>query len=230
MREKIVSILFIIISAALWAPTGSALGQEIFSGSIKFRDKDENGIVTEISYYSKGGKIRMDMTNTMGKMYWISDGKNIDLIMPAQKMYMESSDDLNNNFSSSESTAVSPNDNKGKDWKKVLAKAGTGKTRKILGHLCHEYVLPNGNGDSMHIWAAADVGDIQFVKSPMGQNPLQSEINKMGSYFPMMSEEYNSDGKVVNTFEVTEMNKGNVDDSVFEIPAGYEKMSVPGMK
>ena len=172
----------------------------------------------------------MDMTNSMGKMYWISDGRTIDLIMPAQKMYMESPDDLNTNFGSSGSVAGSSNDMNGKDGEKLLAKAGTGKTKKILGHLCREYILPNGNGGSMHIWAATDVGNIQFMKSPMGQNPLQSEINKMGSYFPMMSEEFNSEGKVVNSFEVTEMKKGSVNDSVFKIPAGYEKMSAPGLK
>lgn len=226
--KKITSTFAALLTAVLILPAASLKGQEIFTGTMKFKTRDENGKVSNMTYYGEDGKTRFDMAGPMGKMSMISDGKTMDIIMPARKMYMEYSGDMTKMAGPGDTDK--PDSQNKTDWKKVMARAKTGKTKTILGHLCDEFVMPNDNGGSMHIWATKDVGSIVLMKTPFGQNPFASEMKEMGSYFPMLTEELDAGGKVISKFEVTKMSRNKPDDSLFKVPSGYKKMSMPGMK
>ncbi len=230
INRKLITTLLAVLTAVVIMPLTSVRGQNIFSGTIKFKTQDENGKVSNMTYYGKDGKTRIDMSGPMGKMSMISDGKTMDIIMPAQKMYMEYSGVMSKMAGLGTSNDDTSDAVHKTDWKKVMEKARTGKTRNILGHVCDEFVMPNDNGGSMQIWATKDVGSLVLMKSPFGQNPFASEMKEMGAYFPMLTEEFNAEGKVVMKFEVTEMTNEKPDDSKFNIPSGYKKMSMPGMK
>jgi len=201
--------------------------QNAFNGKMKFKVQDENGKSSYITYLFQDGNMRADLpaSDMGGKVYMIVKNKSMYVVMPGQKMYIKYSGSLNKLMKFN-----SDKNEKKPDWKKIMAMAKTGKTKTILGYHCSEFFLPNDNGGGMHIWATTDLGNIAMAQNPMTPNPMLSAINKLGGYFPLLTEETNGAGKTVSKSEVVTMQKKNIDDNLFKIPSNYKKMNMPGMK
>lgn len=234
--ESVKNFSVAIFVVALILSLNIVKAQNQFEGKLKFKIQEENGKTNYMTYYMQNGNMRVDFPNSTmgGEAYMIMKNKSMYMVMTAQKMYIEYSGGLNklmNSFSALRNTTGKQKEADTKTtWKEKFNKAKTGKTKTILGHLCNEFVLPDNDGNTMHIWATKDLGNIVFMQNPMSRNPFLNGIKKMGKYFPLLTELIGANGKVKSKFEVVEMSKQKLDGNLFNVPQNYKKMSMPGIK
>ncbi len=205
---------------------------EGFEGKVKFKIKSD-GDETYINYYIKGEKFRIDVPGGMGGAMIVDKDKMI-MIMPAQKMYMEfSMDKIRQQVGEMMKNAdKSQTDDDGKDFDiEDISKYKTGKTKKMFGHECEQLIYKDEEtGETVEAWIATDMGSFIFAQNPMMPDDQPEWQKRFGdAYFPMQMTVKDSDGNVKEVFEVVELNEESLDSSLFEVPAGFQKMSIPGM-
>jgi hypothetical protein len=112
--------------------------------------------------------------------------------------------------------------------------SSTGKTMKLAGFTCQEWVADEGEGKTARIWATTDLGnmyggvvqwfDEMSVESATAGDRWERELADR-NLFPLRiirSEE----GVVTETEEVVSVEKRKVPASIFEVPEGFEKQKV----
>lgn len=214
MRLSII-VLFILIFTAL-AFTNKAYAQENFEGKVTFNVFDNDEMHT-MDYYMKGGKILFDAKEKEGRGQFIMDpaAKQILIIMPDQKMYMEMPMPEGEINSETE-----------KEMNKDAEFSKTGETKEILGYNAEKWIYKNSD-DQGEAWLTKDIGSFIWFSNPMMQDENKPQWMKdlnEGGYFPLIVTE---NGKKV--FEVTNVEKKSLDNSMFEPPAGFQKMDMPNM-
>jgi hypothetical protein len=212
MRFRLVGLL--IVTAALFTLTGKCSAQD-FEGKVSF-NVFENDEFHPMEYLIKGSKFRFE-SNEQGRQGAIVmdvTARQFMIIMPEQKMYMVT------NFPDRQ-TESGYTDDKDKDAKFMK----TGETKEILGLTAEKWVYKNGDKEG-EAWMAKGLGTFKFFDNPMVKNKpeWQQEIVKEG-YFPLLV--YDKGKKV---YEVTKIEKQSLDNSLFEAPAGFQKMEVPNMQ
>jgi len=107
----------------------------------------------------------------------------------------------------------------------------TGRTEKISGFQCEEYVVENG-GQTMELWITKEVpegSDIISQLSRLGasMNPAAAATEGMTiDGFPVRtSVSGGPQGRV--TITVVGINRDPLKDSEFKVPSGYRKVEVP---
>jgi hypothetical protein len=105
----------------------------------------------------------------------------------------------------------------------------TKRTRKLLGYQCEQIVLRRGESET-EIWGAKGLGDLAArMDSLLGDAADRStggetEIMKQLQRFPLVSIT-RINGKVVDSQEVTKIDRRNLDPGIFVIPPGYKKQT-----
>lgn len=230
--KPVVGLLTILILSFL--PVNVAYSQNTFNGKMEFKIQDQSGKTVNVMYYCQDGNMRMDLPGMGQKGYIISRKKETYVVMPAQKMYMQYSGDFSKMMNSNPMMQNSQTQkNKLKDttdWMKIWEKAKTGNTKTILGYKCDEFVVRNNDGSSIHIWATKDLGTITIMNTPMSSNIFLHSMQKIGTYFPLLTEDIGPNGKVISKFQVAELKRQKLDDNLFKVPEGFKKMNIPGMK
>lgn len=126
----------------------------------------------------------------------------------------------------------------GKDQDAVLEKGN--QPRTIAGYKCDHYILTMGKGLRMEIWATPDLEapSTYFearrlsyaAMGPVGTrfNKMLEEMQKIEG-FPLASNVFVKlmGMKSESQSEATEVKIGPVDDSVFDVPAGYKQGKSP---
>ncbi|KIC96276.1 DUF4412 domain-containing protein [Flavihumibacter solisilvae] len=141
-------------------------------------------------------------------------------IMPAQKMYMVM--DLKKMKEKMKSKTENPDSEK-----PVITK--TGKTEKILGYNCEQYLIKTNKSESL-VWVTKDLGidGAAFAKSfgeIMGNQDNSSPINTYGLSGVMMKMEVTEkDSKEKATLVATKVHKDGKSVDV----TGFKKMNMPG--
>ncbi|HEX9636405.1 MAG TPA: DUF4412 domain-containing protein [Acidobacteriota bacterium] len=115
-----------------------------------------------------------------------------------------------------------------------------GSPRTIAGYRCEQYLLNMGDALSFDIWAAPDLQTpIQYYDAsklryaamgPMGQRfeKMYDEMKKVQGLPLAMGINIKMMGMKTDTLsEATEVRKGPIPASAFEIPAGYKKKNSP---
>ena len=115
-----------------------------------------------------------------------------------------------------------------------------GAPRKIAGYDCDHYVATMGESNKMEFWVTKaikpptqyyDAFKIQVsAMGPAGQNlgKAYEEMKKIDGYPLASSTTFKMMGMTLNTGnEATEVKKGPVPASAFEIPSGYKKGKSP---
>ena len=115
-----------------------------------------------------------------------------------------------------------------------------GSPRTIAGYSCEQYLLNMGDALSFDIWAAPDLqAPIQYYDAnklryaamgPMGQRfeKMYDEMKKVQGLPLAMGINIKMMGMKTDTLsEATEVRKGPIPASAFEIPAGYKKKNSP---
>jgi hypothetical protein len=211
-----IPLLLAAASAVAAAAPPAATAQSTFEGVVTMQvDFGATG-QQSVQYSIKGENARMDMSMMGMPMFTLYDGttRTMETVIPARKIYMERTFDR--------PTAA--------DSMVANAKfAWTGKKETIAGHECEHATVTGQDGTTADLCLAKDLGS--FV--PMGGGPgrggradvgLGARFSRLiGNTFPLKVVE---DGKL--QMEVTKIEKKSLDDSLFKVPDGYQKMGMFG--
>jgi frataxin-like iron-binding protein CyaY len=211
-KKNLSALLIIVFSFAFQY---LLIAQSQFEGKLKIQVTEE-GKKHTMDYFVKGDKFRLevkDMGET-GAMIFDSKAMKMTIVMPQQKMYMEMPlDGIDTESYFDESTS-----------KAKIKKTGESKT--INGYKCEKWIIED-EGLNTEAWITTELGGFLFSGNPMagGGSDWTSKLSAQ-SFFPMLAKVYES-GKHLNTFEVLEVNKQKLDNSLFSAPSGYQKFEMP---
>jgi len=178
-----------------------------------------------MTYFLKGGLMRVDMEMSEGK---VMGGSIIDpvkhqvtILMPEQKMYMVRK--MSEQQQSAGATAP------GSDAEFVR----TGQTEVILGYKCEKIIIRSKNGET-EIWGAEGFGTFQSMGSggPMGRSSPKSAWETslaQHGFFPLRMVNRDKSGKELTRMEATSVDKQSLPDSVFAPPADYQPFQMPSI-
>lgn len=182
-----------------------------FEGVITWKETKRNVSMTK-KMYVKGDMVRIE-TYKPGSTTELKGVKIVDMakgvvtaLIPSRKLYFE----------------VQPKED-GHD-EDVTGKA-TGKSTKVLGYDCKEFMASSSNGNTVTFQCAT--GDFSFFSKlihVMGKDdPMDVFFEKLGQKeaIPLKAEEKNATGTVVFTREATNIEKKALEDSLFQIPTDY---------
>ena len=189
--------------------------QSLFEGVVHIAiDEAEAEEQQSIEYFAKKGQYMLK--GKEGENILILDKKMVVLIHD-QKMYIEIP--LDGKGADLADTNI-PDDNEA-EVKDNSTITKTNETKDILGYSCTKWQQTDENGKT-DIWLTDQLGAfMMFGDKEKAQERWKDELSSMG--FPMQIVE---NGKTV--FEVKKVEKKSLDQSLFEIPAGYQKMAIPG--
>jgi hypothetical protein len=193
------------------------LRAQSFEGVVEYTVTTEEGTMP-MTYMSKGDNVRVEMEGRPGmKAVILMDTKanKSTMLMEQMKMYME----MPSAPSTDEETT-----------KPEITK--TGKTRKILGYDCQEYIVKEGD-EVTDVWVTKDLGKFQMFR--MGGPGAKKEADEwqkiIGSEngFPLLATTKNGDDQV-SKMVATKVDKKSLDNALFQIPEGFKAMDPSMMR
>lgn len=211
-------ILLVLLTTVLLSAQG-------FEGYVKYKVEGE-GETTFLKYYKKGDQVRMEPETDqmqMGGVILFKDGKTF-MLMPAQNMYMEFSDEMYNMMDIGEDDDTSEEAEEDFDMPEK-----TGETKDILGYSCEKWIFEDEEYTT-EVWAAKGLGEFVLLSVPMGKQNMPEWYNDIseGGFFPMLVEAKDAGGRIGGRMEVVDIKEESVSDSMFEIPENYTKFEMPG--
>lgn len=229
MKSNTMKVLFLFSLMITFLFSANLIyAQKSFEGKIKFKITND-GKEVFMNYYMKDGEIRIDMPGGMGGAM-IYKGKNMIILNPQQKMYMEFSVDKMKNLANKfKSDYKDGNTDKNQDFDP--AKWKTGETKTLFGHECELYRFTK-DGQTTEMWVAKDMGNFMGAQNPMApsSSPLWQQQLAGTNFFPLQVIVKDKDGKIDSKFEVVELNEQSLRNDLFSVPSGYNKISIPGIK
>jgi len=212
MHTKHLGIVTLLFLSLLYIPF--SFSQTNFEGKIVFQVEDE-GATQQMSYLVKGSKFRIEPEGTQGQgiMLFDNDTRTMTILMPSQKMYMEM-----------------PMDNEGmveNDETEYFVK--TGESKEINGYTCDKFEFKDSDGEGV-AWMTKELGGFLFFNDPESHNETgwQKAITEEG-YFPMEVYQKDASGGEKSVFKIVELKPMNLDNALFDIPAGFKKLDMSGM-
>jgi hypothetical protein len=205
---------FTAILAILVVGSLVPLKAQTFEGVVQFNLTSAQGEIP-MTYMMKGENVRMEFEGRPGmKGVMLLDGKENKAYMLISQMnaYME---------------LPTGQTQEGIKTKPEITK--TGKTQKILGFDCEQLIIKDG-ARVTEAWVTKAIG--KFQKFGMGGraqqgNPESWQDNLAGSgMFPVRVVTKEGDTET-SKMEVTKVEKKSLEASLFKIPEGYQKMSMP---
>jgi hypothetical protein len=220
MRVKLLGAACAI--AAMFAATAprTLSAQASFEGVITMH-LNAQGMDQDIAYASKGDNVRLDMSMGGGMqvfMIYNASKKMMDVILPAQMMYMERAMD---------NVAVP-----GTAGGKAPEITWTGKKETIAGYECEHVTMTDASGTPSDACVAKGLGAFVSMAGGGGMMGGGRRGGGQGSgwqnqlpagAFPL---KVTTGGNVV--MEVTNIEKKSLDAALFTVPDGYQKMTMPG--
>jgi hypothetical protein len=106
----------------------------------------------------------------------------------------------------------------------------TGKTKKLLGYRCEQFLMRQGEMET-EIWGTKDLRGLSaslaraLGEERVGQGSAwNDELTKLG-IFPIVANT-RIEGKVVESQDIVRIEKQSLSDDFFSLPAGFKKQSV----
>ncbi|MCG6988753.1 MAG: DUF4412 domain-containing protein [Gemmatimonadetes bacterium] len=212
MSPRIPFALAAAVAVAATAPP-AATAQSTFEGVVTFQMGNGPLGPQTMRYSVKGKKLRMDISAQGMDFYELYDAatQTQDMVIPMRRMYTERKVDA--------AAVVDSTVGKGKvKW--------TGKKETIAGHECEHADITVADGSTADLCLARDLGAFLWLqRGPGGRGGpgMGGWQDQIGQTFPL---KVMRDGKVV--LLATHVEKKALADSVFAVPAGYQKMGMPG--
>lgn len=192
-----------------------------FEGAVTIHIQAERGM--DMQQLIKGDKVRTEMNAGGREGVMLMDGaaQTMTMIMPSEKMYM-----VMDQKQGAGQPGAPPSETP------KITKLGTSAT--IAGRTCDNYLV--GEKQDMEICAAKGLGFFMAGgnpgagRSPMGRVPnfRQDAIMRefKDGFFPLRITRV-AEGKREVMMEVTRIEPKPLDAALFQVPAGYQKMSMP---
>ena len=206
MRNAPLSIGSLAFALALVACNGKGFGSN-FQGEITMTTTHRNGPATTMVVKAKGDKLRVEMPAPNGQMtsaIYLPQENKMTLLLEAQKMAMD--------MDFGAPGAPQPNTNA-----QTSATGKTGKKELVAGIACEDWVVNDPSGTRTETCIADGPPSLDLEALRHGK---RTDSNQKKT-FPMRSVEYGKDGAELSRSEVTAVTREKLDDSVFEVPAGY---------
>jgi hypothetical protein len=203
------AVLFVLLFSV------SALSQEAFEGKVKFRINDDSQSM-DMNYFVKDGKIKVDVEGeSNSSIIFNSQSQSMLIVMPEEKMYMD--------MPIKPDVSANRNDQKG-DFKK------TNEKKDILGYSTEKWVYKDDENE-VESWLTKELGSFVFFSNAMEKREKTAWEKKFESegYFPLLMVVKDNKGKVTSSMEVISVEKQSLSSDMFSPPAGYQKISIPGM-
>lgn len=202
-----------LLTVAVAALPSLAAAQGTFEGVVTFRVDAGHGGPNTMEYSVKGNKVRMDISAQGMTMFTLYDGaaKTVDMVIPMRQMYMERAVDPQ---ALADSAAAGKHDI---TW--------TGRKETVSGYECEHATVSDDIGKTSDVCLAKGLGTfVQMSGGMRGRGGAQGGgwEGHVGDAFPLKVEQ---DGRVV--MEAIKIEKKSLDASLFTIPDGYHKMSMP---
>ena len=204
---------FLMAFCFLFPALSSAVAEEAFEGRVKMKITAGAEIQT-IDYFVRGDDIRVELNDPRAQgalMLMNVEKKEIRMVMPAQKMYM-----------------TMPVPDLDEEEGESAVPQATGEKKEILGYTAEKYLIEL-EGSDYEIWATDELGAFGALDFPgddkAGFSSPFSRI-KGEAFFPLLIIERNGD-REQSRVEISEIEAKKLDDSLFEVPAGYQGMNMP---
>jgi len=205
-------LAFVFIAASLQQARAQS-----FEGVVEYSITGEQGTMP-MSYLMKGDNVRVEMEQRPGmKAAILIDAKTNKsvMLMDKMKMYMELPEPP-----APDSTTPKPQITK------------TGKTQKILGYDCQQFIVKEGDMES-EVWVTKDLGTFQMMRMGGRQGKANAEAwqKMVGSEggFPLLATTKQGDTQI-SKMEATKIEKKSLDDALFKIPDGYKQFDASMMR
>lgn len=179
----------------------------------------------EADYSLKSGFMRLDMAAEGHTVAIIADLNKMEalMLMPSERMCMVMS-----LKSATAKAAQSADDATIED---------TGVTEKILGYTCTKYLVKAKRGDEItELWATTELGAfVSFSTLSQMGNPRSKatasweNVLKGKNIFPLRVVVRKADGQIASQMDILSITPKALPDSLFQVPAGYERMDMGGM-
>lgn len=213
----------------------AAASAAAFEGKVSLGMKSGRDAEQVIDYAMKGTRVRMEpkMADAGGAamiMDW--EKQEMIVLMPEQQMYMVMP--LRKPQAAAHTQPAAATEQKVEK---------TGRTEKILGYRCEEYVTSEG-GQTTELWITEELGP--FAGLGAGANPMAGMMggggpksaapstweralqNKQGA-FPLRVISRDAKGRETFRLEAKKIEPGTLPDSHFAPPSGYQKFALPTM-
>ncbi len=210
MKRITTTIAAFVLAATL---SSAVFASEPFQGTIKFT-KTIGPVTANYTYYVKGDKIRVEELGENGEIQGImiidTKANSVKALSPERQMYIDV-----------------PNKRPAKDAEVYVQKTSNSQT--INGYKCSEVkVTGKTDGREVTFWVADDHFDffIPMLETLNRKDKLAvyfMNIPDLAGYFPMVGVERKTDGVELSKLQVYDMNKTNLDDKLFQIPANFTK-------
>jgi hypothetical protein len=185
-----------------------------FEGTVTFESRMD-GESDAFAYSMKGTRVRIDPQRAEMPMYMVMDANSqtVRMVMMSENAYME--------------MELPGGDDEPTDLENEPV--NTGRTDEVAGRKCEIWTM-KADGDDYEMCVARDMGSFMGGGGgPMGRNASsawQRELRK-GGFFPLRVVE-KTGGQNETVMIATKIEEKKLDDSMFDVPAGAKKMSMPG--
>ncbi len=200
------------LALVLWLVMGivSVYAVGAFEGEVDYNlnGKQHDGTV---SYFMKGKQILAKTINNghEGDVIINMESREITMLMTAQRMYTTMTIPSSNSSAMSKGTFTD-----------------TGRSDVILGKTCEEWLYRGPKGSSS-IWGAHGLGNFGgFAGKPNDPSAAWADAVKHNGLFPLKIVSKDTNGNVMMTMEATKLTPGTLDESLFQVPAGFTKMDI----
>jgi hypothetical protein len=204
------------LAATLHAPQHADAQNKSFEGTVTFQASGEREGDNTFVYSMKGSRVRFEPQSAQMPMFMIMDleDKVMRMVMTGQNMYME----VPIPEADGEDAPVSKN-----------APVNTGRTDEVAGRKCEIWTMTE-DGRSYEMCVARDMGMFMQGGNPMarGRNAppaWQRELRK-GGFFPLRVAQVTGSGSKA-VLVATKIEEKRLDDSMFAVPSGMQKMTMP---
>ncbi len=203
----------LLIAGSCFVLLASNASAQAFEGVIEFT-KTTGPVVTNYKYFVKGERVRIEEISARGEVQGImlvdTRDKTVTAISPERKLYMDV-----------------PNMRLPKDVETTVQK--TADLKDMAGYKCEKWVVKSPKEDRiLTYWVAADefsffIPLLETLNRKDEQAVFFLQIKDNKGVFPMLGIEQKIDGAEVSRLEVKQVTKGAQKQSLFEIPAGFNK-------
>lgn len=206
-----------VLALALVHVAPLAAQGKTFEGTVTFQTTDE-GEVGNFTYSMKGSRARFEPQDLSMPMYMLLDMEKevMHMVVPSEKMYMEMPID---------------EESLQDDDAKVPEPVNTGRKDVVAGKSCEIWTMDDPEERATYeMCLARDMGMFMQGKNPMGGGrggsaAWQAELRK-GGLFPLRVVEM-SGGESKPILVATKIEAKKLGDSLFTLPPGMKKMSMP---
>ncbi len=203
-----------IVDKALSFVTGTTP----FEGEITMNVSEKGKTLHTITYDVKGTKMRFDAPAENGPMsggYVIFDSatKQMQTVNDAKKMAFTI--DMNRAPQAAGAAAAAakkPNIDR------------TGKMDTVAGYSCEIWKITNDDGGKGDLCVGKGIAFPSF-----GGRNSEAWMNELSDSFPLRAVMSDASGAEKTRMEVTKIDKKSIDDAKFQVPAGYQTMSMDQM-